>query len=40
MLLDPAQSPVSLEEDGSVLYFCSRGCRDQYQQECGTGASL
>jgi putative ABC transport system ATP-binding protein len=40
VLLDPAQSPVSLEEDGSVLYFCSRGCRDQYQQECGTGASL
>jgi putative ABC transport system ATP-binding protein len=40
MLLDPAQSPVSLEEDGSVLYFCSRGCRDQYQQECGTGAGL
>jgi putative ABC transport system ATP-binding protein len=40
MLLDPAQSPVSLEEDGSVLYFCSRGCRDQYQQERGTGAGL
>ena len=27
MLLDPQQAPASLEEDGSLLYFCSRGCR-------------
>ena len=34
MLLDPQQAPASLEADSSLLYFCSRGCRDQYQQEC------
>ena len=30
MLIDPAEAPASLEQDGGTLYFCSRGCRDQY----------
>ena len=33
MLLDPQQAPARLEQDGSRLYFCSRGCRDQYEHE-------
>jgi YHS domain-containing protein len=33
MLLDPEQTPVQLEHGGSLLYFGSRGCRDQYEQE-------
>jgi YHS domain-containing protein len=33
MLLDPQKTPVRLEEDGSTLYFCSRGCRKQYEEE-------
>jgi hypothetical protein len=33
MLLDPQKAPASLEADSSLLYFCSRGCRDQYQRE-------
>jgi putative ABC transport system ATP-binding protein len=37
LLLDPQQAPARLEEDGSVLYFCSGGCRDQFQQERGSG---
>jgi putative ABC transport system ATP-binding protein len=35
MLLDPAQAPARLEEDGSDLSFCSRGCRDEYEQTSG-----
>ena len=35
MLLDPARAPARLEEDGAVLYFCSRGCRAQYEEERG-----
>ena len=30
MLVDPAAAPVSLERHGSTLYFCSRGCRDEF----------
>jgi YHS domain-containing protein len=33
MLLDPQQAPAQLEQDGSLLHFCSRGCRDHYEQE-------
>ncbi len=33
MLLDPAQAPAQLSTDGEVLYFCSRGCRLQYEEE-------
>ena len=33
MLLDPADAPARLDEDGAVLYFCSRGCREQYEEE-------
>jgi YHS domain-containing protein len=35
MLLDPQQAPARLEENASVLYFCSRGCRYQYEHEHG-----
>ena len=30
MLLDPAQAPARIERDGATLYFCSRGCRDEF----------
>ena len=35
MLLDPAEAPARLEVDGATLYFCSRGCREQYEEERG-----
>jgi putative ABC transport system ATP-binding protein len=35
MLLDPDRAPASIGEDGEMLYFCSRGCRDEYEQEHG-----
>jgi YHS domain-containing protein len=39
-MLRPQQAPARLEENASVLYFCSRGCRDQYEHERGAGAGL
>jgi putative ABC transport system ATP-binding protein len=30
MLIDPANAPASIREDGTTLSFCSRGCRDEY----------
>lgn len=33
MLLDPTQAPASLGGDGAKLYFCSRGCKRQYEEE-------
>jgi putative ABC transport system ATP-binding protein len=33
MLVDPAEAPPSLLEDGEPLYFCSRGCKQQYEEE-------
>ena len=33
MLLDPADAPASLDVEGASLYFCSRGCRRQYEEE-------
>jgi putative ABC transport system ATP-binding protein len=33
MLLDPAAAPERLERDGRTLYFCSRGCRLQFEGE-------
>ena len=30
MLVDPDQAPVSIEREGQRLYFCSKGCRDEY----------
>ena len=36
MLLDPQDAPARLERKGSLVYFCSRGCRDEYEQ-AGTG---
>jgi putative ABC transport system ATP-binding protein len=35
MLLDPTRTPVSLERGEATLYFCSRGCRTQYEDEQG-----
>ena len=32
MLLDPSQAPASLESDSETLYFCSRGCLDEFQE--------
>ena len=33
MLLDPAHASARLERDGETVYFCSRGCREQYEEE-------
>ena len=33
MLLDPEQAPARLEEGEETRYFCSRGCREEYQGE-------
>ncbi len=30
MLLDPDEAPASLEHEGAVLHFCSRGCREEF----------
>ncbi|MBI5105126.1 MAG: ATP-binding cassette domain-containing protein [Solirubrobacterales bacterium] len=30
MLLDPEQAPASIERKGERIYFCSKGCRDEY----------
>ncbi len=32
MLVDPAKAPARLESDGETLYFCSRGCRQEYEE--------
>ena len=32
MFLEPEQAPSRLERDGETLYFCSRGCRLEYQE--------
>jgi putative ABC transport system ATP-binding protein len=33
MLLDPDRAPARLKGDDGNVYFCSRGCKGQYQQE-------
>lgn len=33
MLVDPAEAPASILEDGTSHYFCSRGCKQQYEEE-------
>ena len=33
MLLDPEQALARLEEDGSTIYFCSLGCRLEYEHK-------
>jgi putative ABC transport system ATP-binding protein len=33
MLVDPAEAPASTEQGGKRLFFCSRGCRDQFLAE-------
>jgi YHS domain-containing protein len=38
MLIDPANAPASVEQDGTTLYFCSRGCRAEFLDELGTPA--
>lgn len=40
MLLDPERAPARLAEDGSIAYFCSRGCREQYEQERRAGTAV
>lgn len=32
MLLDPAQAPTALARAGKTVYFCSRGCRHEYEE--------
>ena len=38
MLIDPAEAPASIDQDGTRLYFCSRGCRDEFVADSGTPA--
>lgn len=38
MLLDPAVAPASLDGGGETLYFCSRGCRREYEEDVRTGS--
>jgi putative ABC transport system ATP-binding protein len=33
MLVDPAEAPASILEGGTTLSFCSRGCKQQYEEE-------
>ena len=33
MLLDPTEAPVSVELAGGILYFCARGCREEYLEQ-------
>jgi len=33
MLLDPDEAPAFLDHDGERLYFCSSGCREEYERE-------
>jgi hypothetical protein len=33
MLVDPALAPASIVDDDATLRFCSRGCRQQYEDE-------
>lgn len=33
MLVDPAQAPATIEEEGKTISFCSRGCRQQFVDE-------
>jgi putative ABC transport system ATP-binding protein len=40
MLVDPEQAPVSLEHEGERLYFCSKGCRDEYLAGDTSGAPV
>jgi len=30
MLIDPVEAPASVEQDRTKLFFCSRGCRDEF----------
>jgi putative ABC transport system ATP-binding protein len=30
MLVDPDEAPASIDQDDARLYFCSRGCRDEF----------
>ncbi|MGE5690493.1 MAG: ATP-binding cassette domain-containing protein [Pseudomonadota bacterium] len=36
MLIDPGEAPASLEREGGRLFFCSRGCRDQFLTDTRT----
>jgi putative ABC transport system ATP-binding protein len=38
MLIDPAEAPASIDRDSTRLYFCSRGCRDEFVTDSDTQA--
>jgi putative ABC transport system ATP-binding protein len=40
MLLDPGRAPERIGQNGSVIFFCSRGCREQYEHERASEAAL
>ena len=40
MLLDPERAPERIEQDGLVIFFCSRGCREQYEHERASEVAL
>ena len=33
MLVDPAQAPAAIAHEGETLFFCSRGCREEYARD-------
>ena len=37
MLVDPETAPASLRENERLLYFCSRGCRDEFASNTPVG---
>jgi len=39
MLLDPAQAPASLESGGETVFFCSRGCLREYEEQERTSSA-
>lgn len=33
MVVDPLHSDVTVEFDGQLYYFCSKGCKDQFESD-------
>ena len=40
MLLEPENAAATLDRDGETLYFCSRGCRNEFQEAPARAAAV
>lgn len=40
MLLEPENAAATLDRDGETLYFCARGCRNEFQEALARAANL